>query len=105
MSEEQVVIRDLVTEVVDRRIAENCRKSVGGENAGRNENPRKVGSRMLVSPSIRKKSDSISSHDDDSFEEEEFDNDNQKNGKLGFMRKQQQQQVIENTFKHCLRVF
>ena len=108
---DQLVVRDLVSEVVDHKIAENSRKSVDqncrqtlGENGRQTlgENGRHIGSRIMVSPSIRKKSDSISSHDDDSFEEEECENGNQQIGKHGFLRKQQQVREKEQVrFSTC----
>ena len=103
LNEDQVVVRDLVADVVDHKIAENSRKSVvenGRQTLG--ENGRHIGSRIMVSPSIRKKSDSISSHDDDSFDEDECENGNEQIGKPGFLRKQQQvREKEQDRFATC----
>jgi hypothetical protein len=77
-----IIVRDIVAEVVDLKM----------------ENSKKVGSKKLpnagvgsghgsISPAIRKRSDSISSHDNDDSYDEDSDI-NGHNHKEGFFRKQ-----------------
>ena len=78
-----VIVRDIVAEVVDLKMEKS--RNLGSKNklsyAG-------VGSgHGSISPAIRKKSDSISSHDNDDSYDEDSDL-NGHNHKEGFFRKQ-----------------